>query len=149
MRDLNSESISLLILFVYKLMIGSSKNNRENYPRKCFWTQEKETLVKFNPGLSANRPSNNWALVSKLHRSKPWQVLQTCAKCPGHGGLPGVLRCCSAVKKNKKDRLYWRLKRFSDWTELQLYPLLVEEKKIYYNLRIDFTNTTVSQAKKN
>ena len=44
-------------------MIGSSKNNRENYPRKCFWTQEKETRVKFNPGLSANRPSNNWALA--------------------------------------------------------------------------------------
>ena len=43
-------------------MIGSSKNKRENYPRKCFWTQEKETRVKFNPGLSANRSSNNWAL---------------------------------------------------------------------------------------
>ena len=41
-------------------MIGSSKNNRENYPRKCFWAQEKETRVKFNPRLSANRPSNNW-----------------------------------------------------------------------------------------
>ena len=26
-------------------MIGSSKNNRENYPRKCFWTKEKETPV--------------------------------------------------------------------------------------------------------
>ena len=26
----------VLILFVYKLMIGSSKHNRENYPRKCF-----------------------------------------------------------------------------------------------------------------
>ena len=38
-------------------MIGSSKNNRENYPRKCFWKQEKETRFKFNPGLSANRPS--------------------------------------------------------------------------------------------
>ena len=43
-------------------MIGSSKNKRENYPRKCFWTEEKETRVKFNAGLSANRPSNNWAL---------------------------------------------------------------------------------------
>ena len=43
-------------------MIGISKNNRENYPRKCFRTQEKETRVKVNPGLSANRPSNNWAL---------------------------------------------------------------------------------------
>ena len=40
------KSISLLILFVYKLIIGSSTNNRENYPRKCFWTQEKETRVK-------------------------------------------------------------------------------------------------------
>jgi len=42
-------------------MIGSSKNIGENYPRKCFWAQEKETRVKFNPRLSANRPSNNWA----------------------------------------------------------------------------------------
>ena len=33
-------------------MIASYKNNRENYPRKCLWTQAKETLVKFNPGLS-------------------------------------------------------------------------------------------------
>ena len=43
-------------------MIGSSKNNRDNYPRKFFWTHEKESRVKFNLGLSANRPSNNWAL---------------------------------------------------------------------------------------
>ena len=42
-------------------MIESSKYNRENYPRKCLWTQERETRVKFNPGLRANRPSNNWA----------------------------------------------------------------------------------------
>ena len=42
-------------------MIESSKYNRENYPRKHFWTQERETGVKFNPGLSANRPSNNRA----------------------------------------------------------------------------------------
>ena len=46
-------------------MIGSSKNSTENYPRKCFWTQGKETQVKFNPGLSANWPSNNWAQVYK------------------------------------------------------------------------------------
>ena len=59
------KSISVLVLFVYKLMIGSSKNNRENFPRKCFRTQEQETRVKFNPGLSANRPSNNWALHFK------------------------------------------------------------------------------------
>ena len=36
------------------------KNKTENYPRKYFWTQEKETQVKFIPGLSANRPSKNW-----------------------------------------------------------------------------------------
>ena len=60
------KSISVLILFVYKLIIGRSKNNRENYPRKCFWTQEKETGVNFNPGLSANRPSNNWDLEIRI-----------------------------------------------------------------------------------
>ena len=47
-------------------MIGSSKNSTENYPRKCFSTQEKETRVKFNPGLSANRPSNNWVQDNSL-----------------------------------------------------------------------------------
>ena len=48
------------------LMFGSSKHNKENYPRKYFWTQEKETRIKFNPGLSANRPSNNWALEVRI-----------------------------------------------------------------------------------
>ena len=27
--------------------------------------KEKESRVKFNPGLSANRPSNNWAQDNK------------------------------------------------------------------------------------
>ena len=48
-------------------MIGSSKNSRENYPKKCFWTRERETRVKFNPGLSANRLSNNWAQTLLLY----------------------------------------------------------------------------------
>ena len=52
---------SNLILFLDKLIIGSFKNNGENYARKCFGKQEKETRVKFSPGLIANRPSNNWA----------------------------------------------------------------------------------------
>ena len=71
MRDLNWDlkanikSILALTLFVYKLMIGSSKNNRENYLRKRFQTQEKETRVKFNPGLNPNRPLNNWAVSYK------------------------------------------------------------------------------------
>ena len=55
-----------LILSVSKLMTGCSKNNRENYPRKCFWTKEKETRVKLNPRSSANQLSNNWALVHLL-----------------------------------------------------------------------------------
>ena len=61
-------------------MIGSSKNNWGNYSRKCFWMQEKETQVKFNPGLSVNRPSNNWALSNNesfrkyldIYRIYPW-----------------------------------------------------------------------------
>ena len=47
-------------------MIGSSKNIRDNYPRKSFWTQEKETWVKFNPGLGTNWSSNNWALEIRI-----------------------------------------------------------------------------------
>ena len=44
-------------------MIRCPMNTRENCARKCFRTKEKETRVKFNPGLSANRSSNNnWAL---------------------------------------------------------------------------------------
>ena len=73
------KSISVLILFVYKLMIESSKYNSKNYPRKCFWTQERETWVKFNPGLSANWPSNNWAqniVVISLYK-RPFAILET------------------------------------------------------------------------
>ena len=55
------------MLFVCNLMIGNSKEIRENYPRKCFWTREKETRVKFNPGLTANRPSNNWPSELKFN----------------------------------------------------------------------------------
>ena len=39
------KSISGVILFVYRLMIGSPKNDKENYPRKCFWAQEKQTII--------------------------------------------------------------------------------------------------------
>ena len=50
-------------------MIRCSMNIRENCPSKCFWTKEKDTGVKFNPGLSANQPSNNWALVFILNET--------------------------------------------------------------------------------
>ena len=58
------KKISAGILFVYKLMIGSSKskNNRENYPRKCSEHKKKKL------GLNTNRPFNNWALESRSHK---------------------------------------------------------------------------------
>ena len=62
-------------------MIGSFKNSRENYPRKCSWTQEKQTRLKFNPRLSANRPSNNWAQDNSENLqflSSKSKLLQSC-----------------------------------------------------------------------
>ena len=56
------KSISVLILSVYKLMIRSCKSYRENYLRKRFWTQEKETWVKFNAGLIGLRTTGPRAL---------------------------------------------------------------------------------------
>ena len=58
-------------------MIRCSMNIRENCPRKCFWTKEIETEVKFNPGLSANRPSNNWAQDDTLIVRHPHGSLVT------------------------------------------------------------------------
>ena len=49
--------MSVLILFVYKLMIGSSKITDRIIPENAFEHKNKK------PGLSANRPSNNWAQV--------------------------------------------------------------------------------------
>ena len=52
-RKLNSAILMLkkkskfsLILFVYTLMIECSKDNGENFPRKCFCLTEKETCIK-------------------------------------------------------------------------------------------------------
>ena len=111
--------MSVLIPFVYKFMIGSSKNNRENYPRKCFWTQEKETRVKFNPGLSANRPLNNWALDLKpgLPRLLTGREVVTCMPTR-HRGRKSVRRArsarharvsCSSPEKREKVALFCRL----------------------------------------
>ena len=61
------KGISVLVLFVYKLMIGSSENSTENIQENAFEHKKK------NPGLSANRPSNNWA---KMLCGKISQVLQ-------------------------------------------------------------------------
>ena len=51
----------MLIPFVYKLMIGGSKNNRDIIRENAFEHKRKKLGLVLNPGLSANRPSNNWA----------------------------------------------------------------------------------------
>ena len=51
-------------------------------------------------------------------------------------------------KKNKRLSIL-KGKTILGLNQSALYPLLIEEKKIYCNLRMDFTNTTVLQAKKN
>ena len=72
-------------------MTGSSKNNGENYPRKCFWTQEKEVRVKFNPGLSANRPSNNWA--QRFKGLENVSLVSICFPCSIWGSPIGFSGC--------------------------------------------------------
>ena len=56
----------------------------------ALWTKEKETAVNFNRGLSANRPSNNWALVgSAIQLLNNWgQVPWEC--CPSDCKLTAV-----------------------------------------------------------
>ena len=80
-------------------MIGSSKNKSENYPRKCFRTQEKETRVKFNPRLSADRPSNNWAQEFKGDRVKFTKPYRPAAPAPMFDVCERLVqvsgRCCS------------------------------------------------------
>ena len=43
-------------------MAGCAKEKEENYLRKCFWAEEKETHIKIEPQVSANCPLNGWAL---------------------------------------------------------------------------------------
>ena len=62
-------------------MIASSKNNRENYPRKCFWTQEKETRVKFNPGLSARLSQFRQRRKDSLKIIWAWKGIGTYDPC--------------------------------------------------------------------
>ena len=45
-----------MFFFVYKLMVGSSKISEKIIREKAFEHKKKK------PGLSANQPSNNWAL---------------------------------------------------------------------------------------
>ena len=51
-------------------MIGSSKNNRENFPRKCFRTQEQETRVKRLPAFEQLGPGLSSMVVFSLRNSE-------------------------------------------------------------------------------
>ena len=44
------KSNSVLILFVHKLIIGSSKNKRENYQENAFEHKKKKPGLKLTPG---------------------------------------------------------------------------------------------------
>ena len=79
-------------------MIGSSKNNRENYPKIIhFWAKEKGTRVKFNPGLSANCPLNNWVLNVHLALTVGYlnPVLNNSAQVYLRVSLPSIMTPCS------------------------------------------------------
>ena len=91
-------------------MIGSSKNSTENYPRKSFWTQEKETRVKFNPGLSANPSSNNWPQGGNWRRGLRIESTRSCTTN------------CHARLRAKRIQF---LELFFPWTEfLRILPSL-------------------------
>ena len=51
-------------------MIGRSKNNTENYLRKCFWTQERETRVKRWSAFEQLGPGSISALLVANHKPR-------------------------------------------------------------------------------
>ena len=88
-------------------MIGfPQKSKKENFPTKCFWTKEKEIWVKFNPGLSADRPSHKWAQEDNtmtheyqwmcLSLGQSWQVTwlkKDCESVPSTTGTANDVLC--------------------------------------------------------
>ena len=116
---------SNLIILLYKLIIGRFKNNRENYLRKCFWKQEKETRVKFNPGLSANRPSNNWGQRSSEGESRATRVAWI------------------IIKKTKRKQKSWLSRLFCRLHDSRLLPLA------WKRTRNDLTVGLISEARLN
>ena len=81
------------ILSVHYLMIGYSKNNRENCPRKCFWIKEKEAGIKIYPRLSCYRPSINLCIPN---RTSP--LFKDCC--------PTFVKKQKNKNKNKKNRSF-------------------------------------------
>ena len=54
LKFLNSLTESVLILFVYNMIRGCSKWNRENYWRKYFWLKKRKPRFRFNLGSALN-----------------------------------------------------------------------------------------------
>ena len=59
-------------------MIGCSKKNWENSPRKCFWTKGKKPGLEFNIGLALCRAMNIWVswLISSGSPSSARHTIQ-------------------------------------------------------------------------
>ena len=58
-------------------MIGSSKNKRVNYPRKCFWTQEIDTRVKRYSAFEQLGPEDfglEYGIIMKNWSLLPWMI---------------------------------------------------------------------------
>ena len=62
--------------------MGSSLYLNENYTRKCFWTQEKETRVNFNHGLNAPDVYMNIILYNDVNATCAVINLLYCIKNP-------------------------------------------------------------------
>ena len=52
------------------MMIGTLKITEKIIRENAFEHKKKKKRVKFNPGLSANRPSNDWAQVFVLRATR-------------------------------------------------------------------------------
>ena len=118
-------------------MIGSSENNRENYPRKCFWTDEKETRVKFNPACKGYAPiglrtTGPWIFTPLSLGSIPHSYLFTSAtvRVPVHTAP----KC--GTEPIRYVTLHFRKSARRSFTPLQSPLLCVNRSPIRYGLRV-------------
>ena len=68
--------------------------SRQNYPRKCFWTKEKETWIKISPRVS----------VPGLRTTGPWARF---SKVPITFLARKVVLCFSCLHPRSKLRQFW------------------------------------------
>ena len=70
--------------------------------------KEIETRVKFNPGLSANRPSNNWAQVVKSKIKPPQHNTDYNYNKKSNRCMYGNITCWKLVKLDQIYSLRWK-----------------------------------------